>query len=1392
MRDTIDQRSHEMSPKKEMFLRTCERLKLTDSTHKEIVKYTLGAIERAQEKGLGSVEFPIDNYEAKFDEIFAGSEPILVEAGTGAGKSLTLGAWTLGALEGKVQRGENTLRQRPRVAMTQPRKDAAQGVCIGTAARFEHMDFGKDITFATSEFKGLHDDIPLQIQTTKMLVNRFRNDPMLLHYDAVVVDEAHERSIDSDVLLGLLKRANRLRAQNRKPLLKIVVASATIDIEKFQNFLEIDRKQTLSVEGRMYPVEEHFLTTQEKVEIDEDTKQEKEIPYTTLAAKKVIEILTTSSKGDILVFIPGDVEITSTINQIRSGMIDDQMAQSIEVLPLHGKVPQYQREDAALGGESGKRRVIVATNIAETSLTVPNIEYVIDAARQKETYYDPAVGLTGLAERPASQAACNQRKGRAGRVKPGDYYSLLTKEEFNALPEFSKPEIQRGELGKTCLELLESGITDLEHFDFIDPPEPERLKNALDLLSILGAIDEKRKVTEKGKRMAEIPFDARMSAVVYEAEKRGCVRETLGAYYFLQEPYAFEKIRKNPDGTYAPGAHELEEKIRAFAETCTGDWDRARKLFFGFYFAKNQRQFCEKHGLQYKSLVRVANKYVDGWKSAKDKGVLVEETLHEGEFRQCLLAGLAPDQLVTNVGRKYRNQYTAVYPGSDVGIARGTALSLTGNYPSLAVAATLQGGKRGTQNSDGGQDFFRFYAAGVQPVTTKDVRTAVPHLVRKNPNETAEYSMSQDGKVVVTNRYEFLTKTGGWVGLPLEKEFAPAGMEARRALAEYVRTQARYSYGETADKLKAQFHLEPNAFAQEIRTIDALYQRSRGAFAWAGYDQWFEDQFGDCTTLSQVQALSSERFVLSLDAVCPHQKQEAIQQASPDSLYIGDTAVPVQYAYTQATDKFIVTVDCRQVPESTVFEFISQLDETAIRKQISVMQARDVLLVQASLPELDAADIESLKKLAALYERQWLFEASHTKQTYPLEIERLIEDGFPDITRLAGEYPSLPYGTTSTGEILASTAGIAVVQKGSSEFDMQFVIRYFSTEEEALESHMLAEELFERKKTGLAEYEKATKMKKALNVKVGHVQSVLERLLDKEKKADDAEGGRFGSLDEFGLASLKRRLESIQVDMKYREHSVYTFSSLTTDVDTLQKDVYKAEAQLYKKLVIPVPQRDAVAVDPALREARYFTPEVRALLQESLNRITAIMDYMESEADFDAAPPASGVGKLKPTAQDPRARGRAAHVAAPRARPKESFGTATQRQELAKRCTKNRIALEELKDTLGTETRIERFRDRLTALENKVKRESTEFFDSLISGYTSNWFDTFRSEWERGEYVVDKYIRDYESTLTGDEKKKRKNILMSELQRKLSEQVATYMAGNTLDQEELLLDIVTQ
>ncbi|MBP9761314.1 MAG: ATP-dependent RNA helicase, partial [Candidatus Magasanikbacteria bacterium] len=894
MRDHIKREYPDRLREDEILSGIFEKLRL-DRQGADIAKYTLRAIERAKAKGLGSVEFPIDNYEAKFDEIFAGSEAILVEAGTGAGKSLTLGVWTLGALEGKVQRGENTLRQRPRVAMTQPRKDAAQGVCIGTSARFEEMDFGKDITFATSEFKGLHDDIPLQIQTTKMLVNRFRHDPMLLHYDAVVVDEAHERSIDSDVLLGLLKRANRLRAQKNQPLLKIVVASATIDIEKFQNFLEIGQQQTLSVEGRMFPVEEHFLTSQEKIEIDPYTRQEREVPYTTLAAKKVIEILTTTSKGDILVFIPGSGEINSTIDQIRTLMSEAALS-SVEVLPLHGGLRQDEREMVVLGGDRGKRRVIVSTNIAETSLTVPNIEHVVDAARQKETYYDPAVGLTGLAERPASKAACNQRKGRAGRVKPGDYHSLLTKEEFDALPEFSKPEIQRGELAKTCLELLESGITDLERFDFIDPPEPERLKGALDLLTILGAIDEKRKVTERGRRMAEIPFDARMSAVVHEAEKRGCVRETLGAYYFLQEQFVFEKILKYSDGTYAPGARELEEKIRAFAQTCTGDWDRARKLFFGFVEAKNQRVFCINHGLQYTSMVRIANKYADGWRSAKREGVRIEETLHEGDFRQCLLAGLAPDQLVTNVGRRYNNQFTALYSGEDVGIARGTVLSLTGNYPSLAVAATVQGGKRGTQKSDGSQNFSRFYAAGVQPVSTKDVRNAVPHRVRQNPSEPAQFSVSPDGKVVVTNRYEFLNKTGGWVGLPAEKEFAPSGVGARRALAEYVRTQARYSYGETADKFKEQFHLEPNAFAQEIRTIDALYQRSRGVFAWAGYDQWFEDQFGDCTTLSQVQPLSSERFVLSVNSVCPQEKQEAIQKASPDSLRIGDTAVAVQYA----------------------------------------------------------------------------------------------------------------------------------------------------------------------------------------------------------------------------------------------------------------------------------------------------------------------------------------------------------------------------------------------------------------------------------------------------------------------------------------------------------------
>lgn len=244
-------------------------------------------IERLQrETDIASRELPIEKVRDDFDQALTEFDVVSVEASTGAGKSLDLGVWTVEALGGK----------NARVAMTQPRRDAAEGVCVAAAAR-HGLKFGEDICFTTSEFKGNRRDTKLQISTTGVLINKFKKDPTLADYNAVIVDEAHERDLNIDLTIGLLKRANQLRAEAGQPAIKIILASATLEQGKFAEFFGINEKARIQSEGKLHKVNEVYTESEYKFATNPVTGETVERPYPAIATQQVIDILSTTKQG---------------------------------------------------------------------------------------------------------------------------------------------------------------------------------------------------------------------------------------------------------------------------------------------------------------------------------------------------------------------------------------------------------------------------------------------------------------------------------------------------------------------------------------------------------------------------------------------------------------------------------------------------------------------------------------------------------------------------------------------------------------------------------------------------------------------------------------------------------------------------------------------------------------------------------------------------------------------------------------------------------------------------------------------------------------------------------------------------------------------------------------
>ncbi len=471
---------------------------------------------------LRTRELPIEKHEAAMMGALEKYHAILVQAETGAGKSLDLAAMVLRSPE---------LQKIGRIAMTQPRRDAAQAVAVGIAARHD-LNFGDDVCFTTSEFRGNTQDTKIAVQTTGVLMNAFRKDPLLTSYDCVIIDEAHERDIDIDICLALLKKANQQRRLANKEPLYTVIASATIDTQKFANYIEVPDDGVFSVKGRMYPIADNFIENRRPSKRDEYDprshdpyrEEESEVNYIQAAAEQVVNILQSTETGDILVFMPGLRSINSAMGQISS-----RAPRGVEVLRLHGSDRMEDRSSVLAGSETGRRRVIVSTNIAETSLTVPNIMYVVDSCRKNEMTYNSETGVHVLEDVLATRAECMQRRGRAGRINYGEYYPMLSEEQFDQLEKFPTPEIRRAEMSSVVLRLLHLGFTDIENFDFIDKPKPEAIAEALYLLEGLGLINNRtsRQLTERGEAASRLPLEPRLATMVIAAQEKGCVDEVV-------------------------------------------------------------------------------------------------------------------------------------------------------------------------------------------------------------------------------------------------------------------------------------------------------------------------------------------------------------------------------------------------------------------------------------------------------------------------------------------------------------------------------------------------------------------------------------------------------------------------------------------------------------------------------------------------------------------------------------------------------------------------------------------------------------------------------------------------------------------------------------------------
>jgi pre-mRNA-splicing factor ATP-dependent RNA helicase DHX15/PRP43 len=528
-------------------------------------------------------DLPVHVQRDEFLQLYQKSQILVFVGETGSGKTTQIPQF---ALYDDLPQSERKL-----VACTQPRRVAAMSVAQRVAQEMD-VKLGEEVGYSIRFEDMTSSKTILKYMTDGMLLREAMNDHDLKRYSTIILDEAHERTLATDVLMGLLKEV-----VVRRPDLKLVIMSATLDAQKFQRYF--NDAPLLAVPGRTHPVEIFYTPEPER-------------DYVEAALRTVLQIHATEAEGDILLFLTGEEEIEDAGRKISlevDEMIREADAGPLKVYPLYGTLPPAQQQKIfepappprKEGGRPG-RKCIIATNIAETSLTIDGIVYVVDPGFSKQKVYNPRIRVESLLVSPISKASAQQRAGRAGRTRPGKCFRLYTEGAFKKeLIEQTYPEILCSNLSSTVLELKKLGIDDLVHFDLMDPPAPETLMRALEELNYLACLDDDGNLTTMGRLASEFPLDPALAVMLISSPEFYCSNEILSLTALLSVPQIFVRpasARKRADEMKSLFAHPDGDHLTLL---------NVYHAFKGEEAQANPRQWCHDHFLSLRALQSADN-----------------------------------------------------------------------------------------------------------------------------------------------------------------------------------------------------------------------------------------------------------------------------------------------------------------------------------------------------------------------------------------------------------------------------------------------------------------------------------------------------------------------------------------------------------------------------------------------------------------------------------------------------------------------------------------------------------------------------------------------------------------------------------------------------------------
>jgi len=551
------------------------------------------------------------------------------------------------------------------IGCTQPRRVAALSVAQRIAEELR-VTYGREVGAKIRFTDETRKDSAIKVMTDGILLNELQDDRMLQNYEAIVIDEAHERSLNIDFILGCLRKL----AGKRRDL-KIIITSATIDTERFSE--AFDRAPIIEVSGRMYPVETIYRP------VEELAQGNKDFDYIDAADAAINEILADNREGDILAFLPGERDIRELRKALEEGP-----ARQCDLLPLYGRLAKADQQRIFHPG--GKRRIILSTNIAETSLTVPGIRYVVDTGLARISRYSPHSRTQRLPIEPVAQSSAEQRKGRCGRVSDGVCYRLYSKEDYESREKFNTPEIHRSNLASIILRMMAFKLGDIRTFPFIEPPSENAIAGGYRLLSELGAVTQSEdspneddfRLTRLGRRLANIPVDPTVGRMLLQAREE----DALGDVLVIASGLSIQDPRERP----AELAQEADEMHKRFVHpesdflTLLNIWNSYHEKLDALSHGK-LRKFCKAHFLSYQRMRewrdihhqiermlgegRASNKKARSQKTAEAN--LATSTAQYAAIHRSILAGLLSNIAYKEEEHTYRgprNRKALLFPGS--------------------------------------------------------------------------------------------------------------------------------------------------------------------------------------------------------------------------------------------------------------------------------------------------------------------------------------------------------------------------------------------------------------------------------------------------------------------------------------------------------------------------------------------------------------------------------------------------------------------------------------------------------------------------------------------------------------------------------------------------------